>query len=165
METSGIGYLTYRHKSGKLYSCSVCSSLKLPTEYSVKFHVGKTEKSSTSKWDMVYPYEVTSLKSEVERCQVALCGIFSTTVKDAKKHQWRHIQGEVNALHKLDKHYYGMFGFLMINEQISEKPTKYVTGPAKIDHVSTKKLPILPCLLYHNLITIYTPATKSSSLL
>ena len=74
---------------------------------------------------MVYPSEITSLKSEVERCQVALCEIFSTTVKDAKKHQWRRIQGEVNALHKLDKHYYDMFGFLMINGQISEKFTKY----------------------------------------
>ena len=125
MITSGKGYLTYRHKSGKLYSCSVCSSLKLPTEYNLKFHVGITEKSNTSEWNMVYPSELTSLKSEVERCQVALCGIFSTTVKDAKKHQWRHIQGEVNALHKLDKHYYGMFGFLMINEQITEKLTEY----------------------------------------
>ena len=41
----------------------------------------------------------------------------------------------------------------------------FVTGPVKIDHVSTKKLPILLYLLYHNLITIYTTATKSSSLL
>ena len=132
MKASGIGYLTYRHKSGKMYSCSVCSSFKLPTEYSLKFHVGKIEKSSTSEWDMVYPSEITSLKSEVERCQVALCGIFSTTVRDAKKHQWRHIQGEVNALHKLDKHYYGMFGFLMINEQISEKLTKYAGACERI---------------------------------
>ena len=68
---------------------------------------------TVTEWDMVYPPEVTSLKSEAERCQVALCGIFSTTVKDAKRHQWRHIQGEVNTLHKLDRHYYGMFGFLM----------------------------------------------------
>ena len=44
---------------------------------------------------------------------------FSTTIKDAKRHQWQHIQGEVNALHKLDKHYYGMFGFLVMNEKIS----------------------------------------------
>ena len=41
----------------------------------------------------------------------------------------------------------------------------YVTGPGKINHVSTKILPILFTLLYHNLITIYTTATKSSSLL
>ena len=41
----------------------------------------------------------------------------------------------------------------------------YVTGPVKIDHVSTKNCRFLACLLYHNLITIYTTATKSSSLL
>ena len=33
-------------------------------------------------------------------------------MKDAGVSQWHHIQGEVNAIHKLDRHYYGMFGFL-----------------------------------------------------
>ena len=42
---------------------------------------------------------------------------------------------------------------------------KFVTGPAKIDHVSAKNRQFLACLLYHNLITVYTTATKSSSLL
>ena len=42
-----------------------------------------------------------------------------------KKHQWRHIQGEVNALHKLDRHYYGLFGFMLINEPISDDSVKY----------------------------------------
>ena len=41
-----------------------------------------------------------------------MCGLFTTTVKDAGVSQWHHIQGEVNAIHKLDRHYYGMFGFL-----------------------------------------------------
>ena len=44
----------------------------------------------------------------------------------------------------------------------------YVTGPAKINHLNAKILPIIRYvlyLLYHNLITIYTTATKSSSLL
>ena len=40
-----------------------------------------------------------------------------------------------------------------------------VTGPAKIDHLSTKNFQFLACLLYHNLITIYTITTKSLSLL
>ena len=119
MATNGRGYLDYRHKSGKLYACSVCSSYKSPAEYSITFHVGKTHRSSTSEWDMVYPSQVVCLKTAFEKCQVALCGIFSTTIKDAKRHQWQHIQGEVNALHKLDKHYYGMFGFLVMNEKIS----------------------------------------------
>ena len=125
MVTSGKGYLKYRHKSGKLYACSVCNSYKNPGDYSITFHVGKTPNFNTTEWDMFYPPEITSLKSEAEKCQVALCGIFSTTVKDAKMHQWRHIQGEVNALHKLDRHYYGMFGFLMINKEITETLTKY----------------------------------------
>jgi len=94
-----------------LYSCSVCSSYKNPTEYSTTFHVGKTDKPTIVDWDMVYPVQITFLKTKFQKCQVALCGIFSTTVKDAKKHQWHHIQGEVNSLHKLDRHYYGMFGF------------------------------------------------------
>jgi len=101
MVASGRGYLNYRHKSGKLYSCSVCSSYKNPSEYNMTFHVGKTDTFSIVDWDMVYPAQLTCLKTEIEKCQVALCGIFSTTVKDAKMHQWRHIQGEVNALHKL----------------------------------------------------------------
>ena len=41
---------------------------------------------------------------------------------------------------------------------------KNVTGPAKIDHLSAKNHRFLACLFYHNL-TIYTTATKSSSLL
>ena len=35
----------------------------------------------------------------------------------------------------------------------------YVTGPAKIDHVSTNNCRFLVCLLYHNFITIYITAT------
>ena len=41
----------------------------------------------------------------------------------------------------------------------------YVTGPAKIDHLSVKNRRFVACLLYHNFITIDTTATKSSSLL
>ena len=41
----------------------------------------------------------------------------------------------------------------------------YVTGPAKTDHLSTKNCRFLGCLLYHNLITIYTTVIRSSSLL
>ena len=38
-------------------------------------------------------------------------------------------------------------------------------GPVKIDHLSAKNRRFLVCLLYHNLITIYTTAMKSLSLL
>ena len=40
----------------------------------------------------------------------------------------------------------------------------YMTGPARIDHVSTK-MSIFSYLLHHNLIACYTNTTKSLSLL
>ena len=46
MVISGRGCLDYRHKSGKLYS-----SYKYPTEYSLKFHVGKTPSFTVTKCD------------------------------------------------------------------------------------------------------------------
>ena len=33
------------------------------------------------------------------------------------------MQGEINSLHKLDKHYYGLFGFMLLNEKISDELT------------------------------------------
>jgi len=66
-------------------------------------------------------FQETGLKTKLEKCQVDLYGIFSTTVKDAKKHQWHYIQGEVNALHKLDT----TMAFLLMNEKITESFTKY----------------------------------------
>ena len=42
---------------------------------------------------------------------------------------------------------------------------KYMTRPAKIDYLSAKNHWFLVCLLYHNLITIYTTAIKSLSLM
>ena len=38
----------------------------------------------------------------------------------------------------------------------------YVTGPAKINHVSAKKLPIFSSLQYHNLRTNCTKHNKTS---
>ena len=52
-----------------------------------------------------------------------------------------------------------------IDRQAHRLTHTYVTGPAKIDHVSAKNWQFLACLLYHNLVTIYTTTTKSSSLL
>ena len=64
-------------------------------------------------------YKNASVATEYKSNQVALCGLFSTVVKNTKMHQWRHMQDEINSLHKLDKHYYGLFGFMLLNEKIS----------------------------------------------
>ena len=101
--------LQYRHKSGKMYACTLCKSFKSPSELSIDFHVGKVKSNGqilpVHMWDMTCPKDILALENQTECCQVALCGLFSTTVKDAKQHQWRHMQGEINSLHKLDKHY------------------------------------------------------------
>ena len=121
--------LEYRHKSGKLYACTVCKSFKSPSDLTSDFHVGKVKINDqlqvlpVEQWDMEYPKEILSLRNQVECCQIALCGLFSTVVKDAKKHQWRRVQGEINSLHKLDKHYYGLFGFMLMNENVSDQLT------------------------------------------
>jgi len=89
-KASGKGILEYHHKSSKLYACTVCKTLKHPSDY--KFHIGKVDEAlPTEEWDMIYPEAILNLKISIEQSQVALCGIFSTTVKDAKRHQWRHI--------------------------------------------------------------------------
>ena len=99
--------LQYRHKSGRIYACSVCKSFRTPSELNIEFHVGKVKakdkKLPVEKWDMSSPSKILSLKNHVECNQVALCGLISTVVKDVKMHQWRHMQGEINSLHKLDQ--------------------------------------------------------------
>ena len=46
--------------------------------------------------------------------QVALCGLFSDTVKRASMSLYQHLQGELNPIKKLDRHYYGLFGFMAV---------------------------------------------------
>ena len=127
----------YVHSNGKYYACGNCKSFESPDELSVVFHVGMvTDDSSATlpvtEWEMVYPSCLTALANQYELSQIALCALFSTTVKDAKQHQWKHVQGEVNSLHKLDKHYYGMFGFLMLNDKVKEHLTKYPEAAERI---------------------------------
>ena len=65
---------------------------------------------------MSFPIEVQSLANQYERGQISLCGLFSSTVREASMSQYRHLQGEVNAITKLDKHFHGLFGFLAIKD-------------------------------------------------
>ena len=44
-------------------------------------------------WQMKRPSVLAALNNQYERDQVGLCGLFSTTVKDAGVSQWHHIQG------------------------------------------------------------------------
>ena len=68
--------LQYRHKSGKLYACTVCKSFKSPSEFTSELHVGKIKTDGlilpVHEWDMGYPQEILLLKNQTECCQVSL---------------------------------------------------------------------------------------------
>ena len=53
--------------------------------------------------------------------------------------QWNHVQGEVNDTHKLDRHYYGLFGFLACNKQSIEGNSSN-TAPSLRIHRAVKWL-------------------------
>ena len=60
-----------------------------------------TSIKSVTEWDMCKSQPIATLQDTYETGQVSLAGLFSTTVKDAGFAQWKHVQGEINAMHKL----------------------------------------------------------------
>ena len=66
---------------------------------------------------MSIPAPLKALCNKYETGQVALCGLFSDTAKKASMSQYLHLQGEINAITKLDRHYYGLFGFLAVKDK------------------------------------------------
>ena len=107
-----------RDDNPKWYACNLCKTSK---DILASYYVGDViDKDGGLKpiplWDMSKPTCLQSLKNVYERSQISLCTIFCTTVKDASFSQWRRVQGEVNTTHKLDRHYYGIFGFLAVKD-------------------------------------------------
>ena len=100
------------------YCCGYCKSASVPTE----MHVGRVFGTDLSdvkpvpEWDMTIPYDVIALCNKYETGQVSLCGLFSDTVKKASMSQYHHLQGEINAIAKLDRHYHGLFGFIAVKD-------------------------------------------------
>ena len=100
------------------YCCGHCRNDTVPTEQ----HVGDIFGDSVSDvkpvllWDMTMPEPIKALCNKYETGMVSLCGLFSDTVKKASMSQYQHLQGEVNAIKKLDRHYYGLFGFMAVKD-------------------------------------------------
>ena len=65
---------------------------------------------------MIFPQQISALRNKYERGQVALCGLFLSTVRQAGMSQYSHVQGKVNSIIKLDRHFYGLFGFMAIKD-------------------------------------------------
>ena len=99
------------------YSCPYCRCNTIPSNQ----HIGCVLDPSLNvkpidKWDMNFPMEIHSLANQYERGQISICGLFSSTVREASMTQYRHFQGEVNAITRLDKHYHGLFGFIAVKD-------------------------------------------------
>ena len=116
---SNLIFVRMKGDSEKWLSCPQCKKYAVPPDQ----HVGDVFESGTriakpvSQWNMKLPNAVANLANRYERGQVSLCGLFSTVVKDAGMSRFSHVQGEVNSLGKLDRHYYGMFGFLASKDE------------------------------------------------
>ena len=100
------------------YCCSHCKSASVPTEMHVGRVFGKEESEArpVPEWDMKIPDTIAALCNKYETGRVALRGLFSETVKKAAMSQYRHLQGEINAITKLDSHYHGLFGFMAVKD-------------------------------------------------
>ena len=114
--------LSFEHgsstKRSKWYSCSYCRTATIPLEQHVGHVFGDngTDIKPVPEWDMTVPKPLKELCNKYETGQVGLCGLFSDTVKKASMSQYQHLQGEINAIKKLDRHYYGLFGFMAIKD-------------------------------------------------
>ena len=73
-----------------------CKSNEVPFDQHV-FDASLSAKP-IDEWDISFPVEVQSLANQYERGQMSLCGLFSSTVREASM---THLQGEVNAITKL----------------------------------------------------------------
>ena len=91
--TAGFVY-TERGDSTKerWYCCAYCKSNEIPLDH----HVGDVFDATMSdkpvhEWDMTLPTDLQALANQYERGQTSLCGLFSSTVKEASVSQYRHM--------------------------------------------------------------------------
>ena len=106
----------------KWFCCGYCKSSTVPIDQHVGRVFGESEADvrPVEEWDMSIPKPIKALCNKYETGMVSLCGLFSSTVKKASMSQYQHLQGEVNALKKLDRHYYGLFGFMAIKDSYQQ---------------------------------------------
>lgn len=64
------------------------------------------------------PQQLQALRNSFERGQVSMCGLFSSTLRKADPLKCIYI-GEVNILPKLQRHYQGMYGFLVHGKNLA----------------------------------------------
>ena len=115
--TAGFVYTEQGTSNKGWYSCPYCKSSTISSIQHVGCVLDPSRNTKpVDEWDMSFPTEIQSLVNQYERGQMSLCGLFSSIVREASMTQYHHLQGEVNAITKLDKHYHGLFGFLAVKD-------------------------------------------------
>ena len=98
------------------YRCSRCKVPNTPLHF-------PCYNPETKKQDI--PNEIQSLNGDVEKSQVALMTLFSSTVKRANPFRrcWMHKGGEVNVTSKLKQQYLGMYSAFITAENKTQDPS------------------------------------------
>ena len=65
----------------KWYACSYCHSRHVPNQELVGGVFNNGQLKPVAEWDMSQPEPLAALRNRYESPQIALCGLYSTTVK------------------------------------------------------------------------------------
>ena len=107
-----LGHLSYTNSTGTWISCTKCKNGPVDLYTTCDPNTG----------ELYVPQALADLASPYEKRQIALAGLISKIVKPRsdKFKIWEHIRG------KLDYHYFGMYGFMVANDQKpdGETPSK-----------------------------------------
>ena len=162
--------ITFIHDNGKWYSCPTCKRGKaIPTEQ----HVGdvllpppSNAPKRSALWNMQLPEPLNQLVNDYEKRQIGLCSLFSTTVRNVTPTQARHMQGQVFIGHKLDSHYYGLFGFLAVSEEDIKSNSKKPATDVRVQRALKwlKENNVLYSNFYAHFETLYRFQPRSALL-
>ena len=162
--------ITFIHDNGKWYSCPTCKRGKaIPTEQ----HVGdvllpppSNAPKRSALWNMQLPEPLNQLVNDYEKRQIGLCSLFSTTVRNVTPTQARHMQGQVFTGHRLDSHYYGLFGFLAVSEEDIKSNSKKPTTDVRVQRALKwlKENNVLYSNFYAHFETLYRFQPRSALL-
>ena len=107
------------------YCCGHCKTITVPTEQ----HVGRifgdivSDVKPVLEWDVAMPKPIKALCNKYETSMVSLCGLFSNAIMKASMSQYHHLQGEINAIKKLD-HHFSLFFLLGVSVTINQSKKK-----------------------------------------
>ena len=117
-------------------------------------------------WNMQLPEPLNQLVNDYDKRKIGLCSLFSTTVRNVTPTQARHMQGQVFTGHRLDSHYYGLFGFLAVSEEDIKSNSKKPATDVRVQRALKwlKENNVLYSNFYAHFETLYRFQPRSAML-